>query len=122
MIGMLYGMRGEHEEAVKIFKEGLASEHATGEAAKALGFELATAYEAMGDGGKALYHYQRVAKLDPKYRDVSAHVERLSASVEPEEDPISVSKAKGSSGSGSSPPAAAAASAGAPKARKVGYV
>jgi tetratricopeptide (TPR) repeat protein len=123
MSGMLYGMRGEHAEAVKVFKEGLASEHAKDEVAKALGFELALAYEAMGENGKALYHYQRVAKLDPKYRDVSSQVERLSAEVSPEDDPIATAAPKGKPpGGGGSPPTAAAANAGAPKARKVGYV
>ncbi|WP_224366854.1 tetratricopeptide repeat protein [Hyalangium versicolor] len=125
MIGMLHGMRGEHEEAVKVFKEGLSSEHAKDEAAKALGFELALAYEAMGENGKALYHYQRVAELDPKYRDVSSQVSRLSELTEPEDDPI-VAKPKKGPGGGGAPPAASkappAASAGAPKARKVGYV
>jgi pilus assembly protein FimV len=122
MIGMLHGMRGEHAEAVKAFKEGLSSEHAKDEAAKALGFELALAYEAMGENGKALYHYQRVAKLDPKYRDVSSQVTRLSAEVSPEDDPIATAPKGKPPGGGGSPPAAAAANAGAPKARKVGYV
>jgi pilus assembly protein FimV len=114
MIGMLHGMRGEHAEAVKVFKEGLASEHAKDEVGKALGFELALAYEAMGENGKALYHYQRVAKLDPKYRDVAAQVSRLAASAAPEDDPIAPPKR--------APAAVPAASASAPKARKVGYV
>ncbi|HEX8706409.1 MAG TPA: hypothetical protein VF815_46675, partial [Myxococcaceae bacterium] len=114
MIGMLHGMRGEHAEAVKVFKEGLASEHATGEVSKALGFELASAYEAQGLNGKALYHFQRVAKLDPKYRDVSSQVSRLAAVTAPEDDPLPPP------GSSQVPPPAAAA--GAPKARKVGYV
>ncbi len=116
MIGMLHGMRGEHAEAVKVFKEGLVSEHATGEVAKALGFELAAAYEAHGQSGKALYHFQRVAKLDPKYRDVSSHVSRLAATTKPEDDPLPPA-----GGAAPVPPPAAAA-AGAPKARKVGYV
>ncbi|MBN1209282.1 MAG: tetratricopeptide repeat protein, partial [Myxococcaceae bacterium] len=113
MTGMLHGMRGEHTEAVKVYKEGLTSEHAKDEAAKALGFELALAYEAMGENGKALYHYQRVARLDPKYRDVSAQISRLSG-VEPEDDPPTPAAA--------APPPRASASVGAPKARKVGYV
>jgi pilus assembly protein FimV len=113
MMGMLHGMRGDPAEAVKVFKEGLATEFAKDEVAKALGFELALAYEAMGENGKALYHYQSVAKVDPKYRDVSSQVKRLASSVAPEPDPIPAPKAK---------VAAAAASAGAPKARKVGYV
>ncbi len=115
MIGMLQAQRGEHQEAVKAFKEGLASEHAKDESAKALGFELAVAYEGMGENGKALYHYQRVAKLDPKYREVSAQVARLAASVQPEDDPPTPAAA-------AAPPPRAASAAGAPKARKVGYV
>ena len=114
MIGMLHGMRGEHADAVKAFKEGLASEHAVGEVAKALGFELALAYEALGEGGKALYHYQRVAKLDAKYRDVSSQVSRLAATTTPEDDPLPPA--------GAAPVPPPAAAAGAPKARKVGYV
>jgi pilus assembly protein FimV len=115
MIGMLQTQRGEHAEAVKVFKEGLSSEHAKDDNSKALGFELAMVYEAMGENGKALYHYQRVAKLDPKYRDVSAQVARLSGTVEPEDDPPTPAAA-------AAPPPRAATAAGAPKARKVGYV
>jgi pilus assembly protein FimV len=115
MLGMLHGMRGEHFEAVEIFREGLAHPHATGEAAKALGFELATAYEGTGENGKALYHYQRVAAVDPKYRDVSSQVARLAELTEPEDDPLTPAPA-------AVPPRAATSGVGAPKARKVGYV
>jgi pilus assembly protein FimV len=88
MIGVLQFQKGEPGEAVSTFKQALASEHATGEAGKALGFELAMAYEAEGETGKALYHFQRVAESDPRYRDVSGHVERLSATTFPEDDPL----------------------------------
>ncbi|SET30629.1 tetratricopeptide repeat protein [Stigmatella erecta] len=115
MLGMLHGMRGEHTEAVEIFREGLAHPHATGEAAKALGFELATAYEGTGENGKALYHYQRVAALDPKYRDVSSQAARLAELTEPEDDPLTPAPA-------AVPPRAATSGVGTPKARKVGYV
>ncbi len=84
--------------------------------AKALGFELALRLRGPGATGKALYHYQRVAKLDPKYRDVSAHVSRLAASTTPEDDPLPPS------GAGAGFPPTPAAAAGTPKARKVGYV
>jgi hypothetical protein len=120
MIGLLQGMKGDHAAAVATFKEGLGTEHATGEVGKALGFELATAYEALGEGGKALFHFQRVAALDAKYRDVSSHVARLSASVKPVEDIISKpTPPKSSAPAAAVPPPPAA---GAPKARKVGYV
>jgi len=113
MVGMLQVMKGDAAAAVTTFKEALASEHAAGEATKALGFELAMAHEAAGSAGKALYHYRRVAALDPRYRDVSAQVTRLAASVQPEDDALP--------GALKSVPAAAAA-AGTPKTRKVGYV
>jgi tetratricopeptide (TPR) repeat protein len=110
MVGMLQVMQGDAASAVTTFKEALASPHAAGEATKALGFELAMAHEAAGSAGKALYHYRRVAALDPRYREVSAQVSRLSASVQAEDDALP----------GDSRPAPAAA--GAPKTRKVGYV
>jgi tetratricopeptide (TPR) repeat protein len=108
MMGMLQLLRGDAGAAVDAFREGMSSPHATGEAAKALGFELAAAYEAQGEHGKALFHYQRVAAVDPKYRDVSSQVNRLAASVEPEDDAAVL------------PPPMPAA--GASKARKVGYL
>jgi tetratricopeptide (TPR) repeat protein len=130
MMGMLHLLRGDGASAVATFREGLASPHATGEAAKALGFELATAWEAHGEPGKALHHYQRVAAMDAKYRDVSSQVSRLSASTSPEDDPLPmpapVATANGTKSPGGGAAAAVAnppvPAAGAPKARKVGYV
>ncbi|GEN06446.1 Tetratricopeptide repeat-containing protein [Myxococcus fulvus] len=130
MMGMLHLLRGDGESAVATFREGLASPHATGEAAKALGFELATAWEAHGEPGKALYHYQRVAAMDAKYRDVSSQVSRLSASTSPEDDPLPMPVPVATPNGTKSPGGGAAAAvanppvpaAGAPKARKVGYV
>ncbi|NOJ78618.1 tetratricopeptide repeat protein [Myxococcus xanthus] len=129
MMGMLQLLRGDASAAVEAFREGLGNPHATGEAAKALGFELAAAYEAQGDAGKALFHYQRVAGMDGKYRDVAGHVSRLAASVAPVEDPLPTPSGNGAQATSSPPaPAGAAApttpipAAGASKARKVGYL
>lgn len=129
MMGMLHLLRGDGNSAVETFREGLASPHATGEAAKALGFELALAYEANGEPGKALHHYQRVAAMDAKYRDVGTQVSRLAASTEPEDDPLPTpapAAVNGARPHGAAPAAAVAnppvPAAGAPKARKVGYV
>jgi tetratricopeptide (TPR) repeat protein len=115
MIGLLQSQRGEPGAAVDTFKQALGSEHATGEVAKAIGFELAQAYEALGEAGKALFHFQRVAGMDPRYRDVSSNVERLVGTTVPEEDLVP----------GSTPapvPAPPAAAAGGQRPRKVGYV
>ena len=112
MTGMLQVEKGDARAAVGTFKQALASEHAVGEVPKALGFELATAYEAVGEVGKALYHFQRVATLDPKFRDAPGHVARLSALTTPVADPLPASKPR--------PPVAAPPAAAKP--RKVGYV
>ncbi len=134
MLGLLHAGRGEYEKAVEVLKEALASEHAVGEPLKALSFELGTTYEAMGEKGKALYHFKKVAQADPKYRDVSSIVQRLEAEASPEEDPLPPRKPKGppngsngvkasggaKPGTGAVPQAAKPGEAG--KARKVGYV
>ncbi|HEY0095723.1 MAG TPA: hypothetical protein VGB96_15440, partial [Archangium sp.] len=122
MTGMLQFQKGDARAAVGTFKQALASEHAIGEVPKALGFELAMAYEAVGEEGKALYHFQRVAGLDAKFRDVTAHVERLSATTSPVSDPLptATSRSGGAAGTGSRAPVAAPPPAAKP--RKVGYV
>jgi len=116
MIGLLQSQRGEPGAAVDTFKQALGSEHATGEVAKAIGFELGQAYEALGENGKALYHFQRVAGMDPRYRDVSSSVERLAGLTVAEEDPMPGSSAP------APVPAPPAAAAGGQRPRKVGYV
>ncbi|WP_163995354.1 tetratricopeptide repeat protein [Pyxidicoccus caerfyrddinensis] len=127
MMGMLQLLRGDAAAAVEVFREGLSSAQATAEQTKALGFELAAAYEALGEPGKALYHYQRVSAVDAKYRDVSSQMNRLAASVEPEDDPLPSHAGNGAKANGTPAPAAAVAptpmpAAGASKARKVGYL
>ncbi|CAM3097282.1 tetratricopeptide repeat protein [Corallococcus sp. ZKHCc1 1396] len=117
MIGMLHTLRGRPDESVQVFKEGLGNALAVGEVAKALGFELASAYDALNEPGKALFHFQRVAAMDAKYRDVGSQVTRLSAVTAPEDDPLPRAGSKASAGPPTPVPAA-----GAPKARKVGYV
>ncbi|MCY1020723.1 tetratricopeptide repeat protein [Pyxidicoccus sp. MSG2] len=127
MMGMLQLLRGDAAAAVAVFREGLSSPQATAEQTKALGFELAAAYEALGEPGKALYHYQRVSAVDAKYRDVSSQMNRLAASVEPEDDPLPSHAGNGAKANAAPAPAAAVAptpmpAAGASKARKVGYL
>jgi tetratricopeptide (TPR) repeat protein len=125
MTGLLQAQKGDAVAAVGTFKQALASEHATGEVAKAIGFELALAHEAVGDAGKALYHYQRVAALDPKFREVSSHVQRLAATTSAVEDPP-LAAPRGANGAASAgarmPVPAAPPTAAANKPRKVGYV
>ncbi|HYV43873.1 MAG TPA: tetratricopeptide repeat protein [Myxococcaceae bacterium] len=135
MAGVLYGMKGDHANAVERFKEGLSSEHAQppSESFKALAYDLAAAYEALGKPGKALFWFQKIAKAEPKYRDVAAAVSRLSGSAKPEEDALPPRRngvANGANGVHGKTPSGSSAQAGSGspkptdpgKARKVGYV
>jgi pilus assembly protein FimV len=117
MMGLLQGMKGDHQAAVDAFKQALGNEQADAEAQKALHFEIGSSWEAMGNGGKALFHFQKVAKSEAKYRDVSTIVERLSATAKVEDDsaaPKAVGLKGGAKGSTVNAPDA--------KTRKVGYV
>src|SRR6266849_382030 len=95
MIAMLQKAKGDLPAAIESYKRALMSEHAVGETEKALEFELAVLWEGSGIAGKALYHYARVAKLDPQYRDVAKIVSRLSLTAKPEPDPLPAKKAFG---------------------------
>ncbi len=124
MIAMLQSMKGEHPAAVETLKQALLSEHATGDVLKAIEFELGAAWESNGSPGKALFHFQKVAKLDPKFRDASAMVVRLAAVTKPEDDPLPKPGSNGVHGGGRGPgkPEAGVPDATGQKSRKVGYV
>ncbi|MDP3156173.1 MAG: tetratricopeptide repeat protein [Archangium sp.] len=111
MIGMLQVARGEVTAAIDAYQQGLASDHAKGDVEKSLRYELAVAYEAAHQVGKALNQFLKVQAIDGNYREVAAAVERLSAITVPEDDMPPPPK-------GGSGPAGAPARA----ARKVGYV
>jgi pilus assembly protein FimV len=87
MAGLLQMMKGDAPMAIDAFLQALTSEHATGDVERATRFELAVAYEAAGQTGRALTHFMKVQAQEPGYRDVGTHVERLSAIAVPEEDP-----------------------------------
>lgn len=108
MIGMLQVSRGDTAAAIDAYRQALASEHSKGDVEKSLRYELGAAYEAANQAGRALGQYLKVQGLDGRYRDVAAHVDRLSAIAAPEDDEPPV------------PPKPATGSR--PGARKVGYV
>jgi tetratricopeptide (TPR) repeat protein len=77
MIGNCLGMKGDHAGAVEAYRQALRSEHLSGEAAKALHFELGSAHEALGEPDTALWYFQKVAHGSPSYRGVAQRVSRL---------------------------------------------
>ena len=77
MIGLCRMQKGEGAEAVKAFRRALGSDHLTKDAAKAIHYDLAAAYEAAGEQEAALYYFQRVAKADPAFRDAGKRAAAL---------------------------------------------
>ncbi len=86
MIGMLQVQRGDAAAAIDAYQQALGTEFAKGDVEKSLRYELAAAYEAAGEQGRALGQYLRVQGLDGGYREVGEHVERLQAVTSPEDD------------------------------------
>ncbi|HEY6097987.1 MAG TPA: tetratricopeptide repeat protein, partial [Anaeromyxobacter sp.] len=71
MIGLCHAAKGDGRAAIGAFRRALGSDHLTKDAAKAIHYEIAAAYEAAGDREAALYYYQRVLRTDPAFRDAS---------------------------------------------------
>jgi tetratricopeptide (TPR) repeat protein len=111
MIGMLQVMRGDFPPAIDAFLQALTSEHSKDDVEKSLRFDLGGAYEAASQPGRALAQYLKVQQLDPSYREVGDHVERLSAVTSPEDDAPPPPQRSGGGGGG-----------GKPGVRKVGFV
>jgi tetratricopeptide (TPR) repeat protein len=77
MIGTCLGMKGLHAEAIEAYRQALRSEFLTGEAAKAVHYELGAAHEALGEPEVALWYFQKVAHVSPGYRGVGERVGAL---------------------------------------------
>jgi tetratricopeptide (TPR) repeat protein len=77
MIGLCQMQKGAAREAIRAYQRALGSEVLSKDAAKAVHFELGSAYEAAGDREAALFHLQKVNKLDPAFREVAARVKAL---------------------------------------------
>jgi pilus assembly protein FimV len=77
MIGICHSANGAFLEAVGFFERALASRVIRPESKLNLEYEIGVAREASGDLGGAVEAYERVAKLDPKYREVGAALSRV---------------------------------------------
>jgi tetratricopeptide (TPR) repeat protein len=81
MLGTCALEKGNVEDAIEWFKSGLSEPELTAEAKRALAFELASAYESVGQVGLALEQYQEVERVEPGFRDVAARIARLGGEV-----------------------------------------
>ena len=86
MIGMVYLEQGQLDRAVESYVRALRAAEKTVEQEMNVYYDLGTVYEMKGKTQDALYYFQKIARRDPGYRDVS---ERLSAlKPEPERVPV----------------------------------
>ena len=65
MIGVCRMEKGDAAGAVQAYQRALHSDYLTTDAARALHYEVAGAYEASGDRASALQYLQKVMKIDP---------------------------------------------------------
>jgi len=120
MIGLCRMAKGDPRDAVKAFRRALASDHLSKDAAKAIHYDLASAYEGAADREAALYYFQRAAKADPAFRDVAKRVAALGGGSgrPPPEDARSAPPRPAGASSASARPAPPG---GAPK-KNIGYL
>ncbi len=78
MVGYIQKARGKVPEAIEAFQKGLAAPVKTPEQEMVLCFEIGDCYESMSRTKDALAYFQRTAKIDPTYREVSDRIKKLS--------------------------------------------
>ncbi len=76
-LGLTYLAKGEPEQAVEELIEGLAATQNGTEERWGVLYDLATAYEALGDAQKALEALQSIHSESPKFRDIRTRVRDL---------------------------------------------
>ncbi|MBI5068481.1 MAG: tetratricopeptide repeat protein [Deltaproteobacteria bacterium] len=106
MIGLCRMVRGDAGGAADAFRRALRLEAVRPEAARALQYELAAAYQTQGDTESALWYLHKVVRAEPGFRDAAARLATLGG------------------GPGRAPPEAsspAPSTAGGPK-KNIGYV
>jgi pentatricopeptide repeat protein len=77
MIAVCRTEKGDPAGAVQAYQRALRSDYLTLEAARAVHYEIALAYEKAGEPEVALHYLHKVVKADPGYRDAKAVVARL---------------------------------------------
>ncbi len=76
-LGLTYLAKGEPEQAVEELLKGLAATQNGTEERWGVLYDLATAYEALGDAQKALEALQSIHSESPKFRDIRTRVRDL---------------------------------------------
>ena len=87
MIGMVFLEQGQLDRASESYVRALGASNKTVEQEMNLYYDLGTVYEMKQKSQDALYYFQKVARRDPGYRDVSERI----AALQPEKEAPPVS-------------------------------
>lgn len=87
MIGMIHLEQGNIEVAIDSFLRGLQASHRTVEQELQLTYEIGNAYEMRNTPEQALYYFQRVARVDPTYREPRGAVQERISRLQPAPKP-----------------------------------
>ncbi len=69
--------QGRARDAIEPLRRALRSDYLAKESAKALHYELGVVHEELGEGEEALWCFQKVARVDPAYRETTRRIAAL---------------------------------------------
>ena len=78
MIGMIYLEQNQLDRAAEAYVRALSATQKTVEQEMSLYYDLGNVYEMKGKNQDALYYFQKIARRDPGYRDVTDRIRHLS--------------------------------------------
>jgi tetratricopeptide (TPR) repeat protein len=78
MIGLIYLEQTQLDRAAEAYVRALSAAQKTVEQEMSLYYDLGNVYEMKGQNQDALYYFQKIARRDPGYRDVSDRIRLLS--------------------------------------------
>lgn len=87
MVGLCRMEQGRTQDAINSFRAGLHAEEKNEREELALYFELANAYEILGDNNEALYFFEKVRKRDAVFRGVSQRIRKVQAAMAAASEP-----------------------------------
>jgi tetratricopeptide (TPR) repeat protein len=77
MIGMIYLEQNQLDRAAEAYVRALSAAQKTVEQEMSLYYDLGNVYEMKGKNQDALYYFQKIARRDPGYRDVTDRIVQL---------------------------------------------
>jgi FimV-like protein len=104
LIGLCYLAKGIPERAIETFLQGISVQGFPLEESRGMKYDLATAYEAIGDLHRAFAILQELQAEDPGFRDVRARLRELQGRLARQAEPRPPNEPSSSTSDTSPPP------------------